>query len=172
MPRLFIALWPPPEAIAALADHLAGHPEWPPEGWRAIPAERWHVTLRFHGEAEVDPLVARLDRRFPGLRPPLLRLAEAVSFRGVAAVGVAAAGAGDRDALRELARGAGVDPSRFRPHVTVGRTNRRGAPRPALEPLRGYQGPWWRPEHACLVHSRLGPGGPTYTVLHRVRLSG
>jgi 2'-5' RNA ligase len=172
MPRLFTALWPPPEAIAALADHLAEHPEWPPEGWRAIPAERWHVTLRFYGEAEVDPLVARLDRRFSRLCSPLLRLAEAVAFRGVAAVRVAAAAAADRDALQKLARGAGVDPGRFRPHVTVGRTNRRGAPRPALESLRGYQGPWWRPEHACLVHSRLGPGGPTYTVLHRVRLSG
>ncbi len=46
--RAFVALVPPPEILAALADHLAtatipGRP---------VPARNWHVTLRFVGKVD------------------------------------------------------------------------------------------------------------------------
>jgi 2'-5' RNA ligase len=67
MARLFIAVWPPEDVVA---DLLALHRK-DRRGVRFLPPDRWHVTLRFLGEADpadvadamgdvADPATARL----------------------------------------------------------------------------------------------------------------
>jgi len=172
MPRLFTALWPARPVLSALARELDADPGWPPEGWRATPLARWHVTLAFHGEAEPGVLARQLEARAAALPAPWLRLAGAVSFpQGVAAVGVVPAGGADAAALAELVVAAGGDPAGYRAHLTLARTSRRRDAPPATGPLGSYVGPWWCPGEVCLARSELTTAGPRYTVLHRVPLS-
>jgi len=171
LPRLFTALWPPAEALSALAGELAEHPDWPPEGWRPIPTARWHVTLRFHGEAEPGVLARRLEARASGLAAPWLRLAGAVSLLRVASVAVHPYAESDAAALAQLVRAAGGDPTDFGVHLAVARTARRDDAPPPAGPLARYRGPRWRPAEVCLVRSQPMSAGTRYTVLHRVPLS-
>jgi len=172
MPRLFTALWPARPVLSALARELDADPGWPPEGWRATPLARWHVTLAFHGEAEPGVRARQLEARAAALPAPWLRLAGAVSFpQGVAAVGVVPAGGADAAALAELVVAAGGDPAGYRAHLTLARTSRRRDAPPATGPLGSYVGPWWCPGEVCLARSELTTAGPRYTVLHRVPLS-
>ena len=166
MPRLFTAILPPPATVAALREVLDGDPGWPPEGWRPVPPERWHITLCFHGEADPGVLARRLDAAAGGAPAPSLRLAGAVAFARVSAVG-GDTGPGGLDALVRAADG---DPGSFRPHVTVARTSRRSDAPPTAGPLARFTGRWWRPGEICLVRSDQVSGAPRYTVLHRVPL--
>lgn len=50
MARLFVAAWPP----AAVLDAIEALPRPDEPGVRWIARERWHVTLRFLGECEVE----------------------------------------------------------------------------------------------------------------------
>ena len=56
MARLFVAAWPSEETIERLT--AIPRPTEPSVRW--IPRDNWHVTLRFIGEAEVEPVVAAL----------------------------------------------------------------------------------------------------------------
>ena len=159
--RLFVALRPPP---AALADLQARLPRWP-----SAP-ERWHLTLAFLGElAGPDEVHAQLRQ----VRRPAfdLRLEGSGTFgrQGPVWVGVG----GDVDALHDLAADvrdavttAGVELERkaYRPHLTVGR---RGHPHPAS--LAGYRGPAWRAHELELVRSDVGRS-VVHTVLERYPL--
>jgi 2'-5' RNA ligase len=168
MPRLFTTLWPTEAAVDELAGELIASAQWPPPGWRAIPAGRWHLTLCFHGDADPEPLASRLAEQVAGLRPPLLRLGGVVRFPAVLAAGVGAASAADTEALAALVTAAGGDPARFRAHVTVARARRRDTPAPPDVPtLPAYRGSWWLPTAVCLVRSEEMLGARRYTVLHR-----
>jgi len=171
LPRLFTALWPPAEALSGLAGELAEDPDWPPEGWRPIPTARWHVTLRFYGEAEPGVLARRLESRASGLPAPWLRLAGAVSLPRVASVAVHPYAESDAAALAALVRAAGGDPTDFGVHLAVARTARRDDAPPPAGPLARYRGPRWRSPEVCLVRSQPMSSGTRYTVLHRVPLS-
>lgn len=176
--RLFTALWPAPEAIEDLAaavagldpDRLAGVAGGLRE-FRFTPSERWHLTLRFHGdEAEQRQITDRLDRRVRHLRadPPRLRLAGAGSFRGVLWIGVEPAAEVDGEALRGLVRAADGDPRGFRAHLTIARWAGGHADRESLVGLLdGYTGPWWSAREVSVVASDLREGGPRYTTVHR-----
>ena len=163
--RTFVAVRPPPAAVAHLRAVL---PSWP-----SAP-ERWHVTLAFLGEVE-DPrlLVPALAEVCAGQPRLDLRLAGSGSFGrgGPVWVGVE----GDRCGLTALAgavaqacRAAGVDVERraYHPHLTVGR---RGRPDPAR--LAAYAGPTWTAAEVELVASRLGPP-VEHRVLERLPLAG
>lgn len=184
MARLFTALWPPPPVVAELDAALAraAHSDaapaggtdlhrWPPEGWRAIPSRRWHVTLRFHGEADPGTLARRLDTAATGLAAPWLRLSGAVSLGAVIAAAVHTAGPADTVAMAALVAAAGADPATHVPHVSVARTARRSDAPPAGGPLDRFAGSWWRPDDVCLVLSESSSGSARYTVLHRVPLA-
>lgn len=171
MLRLFTALRPPPEAISELDAALNGRTGWPPEGWRAIPPRRWHVTLCFHGEADPGVLARRLDAEAGGLTAPRLRLAGAVALGAVIAAEVHPAGRRDVAAMAALVVAAGADRAGHRPHVSVARTSRRADAPPAGGPLERFTGSRWSPEEVCLILSELSSGSPRYTVLHRVRLN-
>jgi 2'-5' RNA ligase len=159
--RLFVALRPPPEAVADLRARL---PRWP-----SAP-ERWHLTLAFLGELpgphEVhDQLLAVRARAFD------VHLEGSGTFgrQGPVWVGVG----GDLDALHDLqgevaravhAAGVQLERTAYRPHLTVGR---RGHPRASA--LSGYRGPPWRAAEVELVRSDVGRG-VVHTVLERYPL--
>ena len=155
--RLFVALRPPPDAIADLRARL---PKWP-----SAP-ERWHLTLAFLGElGGPEQVHEELAARLAGTAPFELRLEGSGTFgrNGPVWVGVS----GDTSALHDVAadvaaaaRAAGVQLERraYKPHLTVGK---RGHPTPAAR--AGYRGPAWRAHEVELVRSDLGR-----TVMHTV----
>ena len=80
--RLFVALRPPPDAVAhadtALEPVRREHPDL-----RWVPAQRWHLTLAFYGEIpddKVEGTVAMVDRRLRGHGPCDLAFRGAGSF--------------------------------------------------------------------------------------------
>jgi 2'-5' RNA ligase len=118
--RLFTALWPPAEAVAALAAVTA--PAGSPSGWQAVDPATWHLTLAFHGEADPGVFARRLDRAVGGVPGPRLRIAGAGAFPGVRWAGVEADVSGR---LAALVTAAGGDPAAFVPHLPVLRKRRR-----------------------------------------------
>jgi 2'-5' RNA ligase len=166
--RLFTALWPPPEALDALEQalepaDLASRPEW-----RAVPRERLHLTLSFHGDDDPARRAAVLDDRLTGLPAPRLRLAGAGAFPGVLWAGVQT---DDAAALEALVAGAGADPSGYVAHLTLARRSGRRRGRPALADLPALPpGPWWVPGEVLLVASSRDAQGLRYRPVHRVPL--
>ena len=57
MARLFIAVWPTEEVVA----ELSSLPRKDQDGIRFVPAEKWHITLRFLGESNADEVINALD---------------------------------------------------------------------------------------------------------------
>ncbi|RRO16131.1 RNA 2',3'-cyclic phosphodiesterase [Saccharopolyspora rhizosphaerae] len=177
--RLFTALWPSEEAVAHLAGTIAAlDPARVTEAtsglrkFRFAAAERWHLTLRFHGD-DADPqrVADRLDRRAARVSgdAPRLRLSGSGTFRGVLWVGVEPATDGDRRALGGLVRAADGDPGGFRAHLTVARwASGRADRRSVAGLLTGYSGPWWTVGEIAVMRSDQGEGVPAYRAVHRV----
>lgn len=170
MVRLFAAIWPDADAVAALVADLDGDNGWRPAGWRATRPDSWHVTIRFHGEGDPGVVARELESRVSGTRAPRLRLTGLVTFPGVLAAGVRGATDDDDASLSELVSRTGGDPSRHRPHVTVALSSRPGRTSPRPQPLRDHRGPLWHATDVRLVRSELSSGPSRYTVLHRVPL--
>ena len=152
---LFVALVPPPEAIAALELAVDSLRERRPElGW--IPADRWHVTMCFLGRAEPsDELSARLARVAHRHEAPALQIVGGGRF-------------GDRvlfaklhGDLRPLATGvtraaqrAGyqVEERPFRAHLTLARARRTKVDlRPLAAALAAVEGPAWMARELILL---------------------
>ncbi|MDI2028415.1 RNA 2',3'-cyclic phosphodiesterase [Saccharopolyspora sp. TS4A08] len=180
--RLFTALQPSEEAVRHLAGTIADlDPVRVSEvtaglrGFRFTAAERWHLTLRFHGDdADPQEVADRLDRRLARVAtgPLSLRLSGAGAFRGVLWAGVEPATDGDRRALRALVGAAGGDPTRFRAHLTVARWSAGRADRRSLAGLlAGYRGPWWTAGELAVMRSDLGGSAPVHRVVHRAPLT-
>ncbi|MEU4803368.1 2'-5' RNA ligase family protein [Actinosynnema sp. NPDC023587] len=149
-------MFPPADVVAeldaALRDARAAHP-----GLRWTAPDRWHVTLRFHGDdAEPDAEPAGLLDGLGGLPAPTLRLTSSGTFPGVLWMGV-------DGPLRPLAAAAG-QVGEWRPHLTVARARRRGEPLPHV----GFGGREWTVTEVALVRSRP-PGA--YEVVDRVPLT-
>jgi RNA 2',3'-cyclic 3'-phosphodiesterase len=167
--RLFTALWPASEAVAALVADTA--PAGVPPGWRAVPPVSWHVTLAFHGEADPGVLARRLEATARGAPAPRLRIAGAGGFPGVRWAGLETA---HPERLARLVTLAGGDPRSYVPHVCVLRLRARPGPGADPDPQpswRGHRGPWWCPADVLLVAGEPARGGPRYRPLHRVRLA-
>lgn len=179
--RLFFAIWPPDAVRKTLWRSLAPMREALPSV-RWVPPQRLHITLRFMGDVSAVCL-PRLVRAAEALRqaaPFEIRLTGTGAFprRGpprVYWVGVRSRPLpGLRASLdRALAReGLDREDRIFRPHLTVGRTNRdrsaTGGP-PRSETVA-------TPDLAFtvaaihLVRSELRPGGPRYANVHRAIL--
>lgn len=123
--RLFLALWPNPEALQGLRA-WADTWTWPDEVAR-IPAPRWHLTLHFIG----DVPAIRVEEFEAGLAVPCPRIeiefGRAQLWSGGLALVVPNA---VPDALVDLhgrlgdalgRLGAPVDTRRYKPHVTLAR---------------------------------------------------
>lgn len=159
--RLFVAVWPPPEVLDALA--RLDRPE--AGGVRWTRRESRHVTLRFLGEVDdPTPIAAALDAA--PLAPADAEVGPRVtSFgRGVLVVPVAgldrlAAAVADPPEIRAVAD-AGL---RFRGHVTLARARRGGDVRPLAG---GRVAARFGVGSVALVRSTPGGGGHRYEVVH------
>ncbi len=182
--RVFVALVPPVEVRADLAEFLA--PRWEAgraDGLRWTDTEQWHVTLAFAADVddwrleEVEDRLAAVAARSPRLTG---RLAGGGAFPDPArakvlwaglALGGGAGGGADGSAgpaaLDRLAAGARtalatagaqVDGARFRPHLTLARRNRPGRVDDWVRLLDGYRGPAGAYDHLTLMVSHLGEG--------------
>jgi RNA 2',3'-cyclic 3'-phosphodiesterase len=178
--RLFVALYPPPEAV----DHLTGFVRESlrigaatAEGVnvRLAPPDNYHLTLAFLGDVAAERLddVSAALGLVPRTGAPRVRVAGGGRFgRGRFAV-LWAGLDGEVDALRALARTVRrelkrarlpYDDKPWKPHLTIARPGDR-VDRAALdadrELLAGYAGPAWPASEMTLVRSHLGPR-PTY----------
>lgn len=167
--RAFIAVFPPAEAAAHLADAVEpARVVNPSLRWQ--PPDRWHVTLAFLGGVDptrIEALVRRLHEVALGMAPlPGVRIAGSGRFGGVLWLGMTAG-----PQLHQLARacrrgaraaGAPVDRARFVPHLTVARSRgQRDPAKLAAAMLSGYIGPEWTVGDIALVESLTGPS-PQY----------
>lgn len=171
--RCFVAVWPPPDVVAA----LAALPRPDVAGLRWTTVEQWHVTLRFLGnvdEAAARRAFATIDA---GTAPVAVELGPATGRFGRRVLHVPASGV-DRLAGATLAAtaGVGVPPERrrFAGHVTLARARERSGV--DLRPLVGTPfAASWTASELTLVASHLGagPGGAArYEVLASLPLGG
>ncbi|MDE0654288.1 MAG: hypothetical protein OXI26_11625 [bacterium] len=154
MPRLFVAVWPPGDAL----DALVALPRPPIPGLRWTDPRRLHVTMRFLGDADEEAALAALGgERFPAAR---VTLGPGVERLGRGVLVVPAGGLEDLAAAVVAATAHLGQPPPHRPfagHVTVARY--RGKP-PA-----GYAPPIsaaFRATEIALVSS--DPPGTYHTV--------
>jgi 2'-5' RNA ligase len=189
--RLFVAIVPPPAAVAELARWLESLRPAAGPGLRWTPAGSWHLTLAFLGEVPdtvLPGLSTRLGRA-AGRHPALdLAIAAGGAFPGPARARVLWAGVrvstDDRDPRRPLrmlaasvaagARRAGApspDEGRpFRPHLTLARLSAPADVRPLVGGLAPLAGQPWPGTDIRLIRSYLqaGPdGAPRYDEVAR-----
>lgn len=167
--RLFVAVWPPAPALAALA--ALDRPADLPLRWTT--SEQWHVTLAFLGDVEAADVPAieaalRVSSTTPAtavLGPATVRLGRETL---VAPVGGLDQLAG---AVAEATAPWGHPPEDrdFFGHVTLARARRR-VPIPAA--LAGAPvSATWSVTEVSLVQSHLGAGGARYEDLASARLA-
>lgn len=173
-PRLFSALLPSAETVAALRRELARH-RGPatPSSMRWSTVEQWHVTLGFYGPGDPDARAAWLGSRLAGLRAPVLRLAGVGTFPGVLWLGVEASG------LSAVATAARPEGERrpFVAHLTLARATSHRADRSAVAELRcwhrllaGFTSPAWTASDVVLMRSDSHADGTRYGVVERFPL--
>lgn len=157
MPRLFVAVEPPPEVL----DRIAALPRPDEPGVRWTRPEHWHVTLRFLGEAPLDAAVdalARLDApvTVAELGPVVSRLGRNVVCLPVRGLDALATAVGEVTA--EV--GEPPDPRPFTGHLTLARLKHRGACGLAGTPFSAT----FPVTEVRLVRSELTAEGPVHTV--------
>lgn len=174
MPRLFVALRPPPEIRERLLDLMEG-----------LPAARWqddeqlHLTLRFVGEVDPrsaeDIAMALADVRATGF---ILNLHGVGTFGRRGRTDTLWVGAPRTGLLYELRNkiehalvraGLPPEPRRFHPHITLARFSRGSGTDagPFLQRHATFQTPPFAVTHFGLYESRLGREGADYTLVER-----
>lgn len=166
--RLFVAVFPPPEAIEHLKNALSTL------DMKLSDTARWHLTLAFLGEVpDAGPATAALTEAEANPVGPL-EIRGGGRFGTVLWAGVE----GDLAALTRLTRSirrslrakrVPPDDKKFRPHLTLARRTPDEQMAEALTLLRGYAGPRWHAREAVLVRSELGPH-PSYHQLSKVEI--
>jgi 2'-5' RNA ligase len=159
--RLFVALWPPDHVVRRLETlHRKDQ-----RGVRFVDPDRWHVTLRFLGDADPDEVGDALDGgRFA---TATVDLGPGVDLLGDRLVVVPARGADPLAAeVARVTRGLGSEPlrPRFRGHVTLARLQRR-AQLPRI--LGHHVEASWVPTELALVASTLRPDHVRYETIAR-----
>jgi 2'-5' RNA ligase len=179
--RAFVAVVPPPAALAALVRAVEPLRAAYPSGVSWVPPERLHVTLAFLGdvtEPVADHVAAALAGAVPAVAPFEARVAGGGAFprparpcvlwAGVEAVALPSLAR----AARRAARGAGVRLERapFVPHVTVARVRTAALDGPAaVAALDRVSGAPWTVTEVVLMRSVLGPH-PSYEPVARCAL--
>jgi 2'-5' RNA ligase len=164
-PSLFVALVPPPQAIASLAAAVQRLSEQAP-GLSWIAPARWHITLCFLGAHEPnDDLRTRLARVASRHEQSVIHVSGAGRFGDRV---LFAKLAGD---LKPLATGVAraaqrsgyeVEDRPFRAHLTLARGRRaRIDLRPLVTALADVRGPDWMVDELRLMQS----GRPDYVAL-------
>ncbi|HVF03509.1 MAG TPA: RNA 2',3'-cyclic phosphodiesterase [Frankiaceae bacterium] len=167
---MFVAVVPPPEALAPLVRAVAPLRDLP-ASW--VPPERLHLTLVFLGEvADPAPYADALAPAVAEVAPFALRVSGGGAFPRAARARVLWAGVeGDVEALSRLARLArrtarehriDVERKPYVPHVTVARVRRDGFDGgAAVAALSAVDGEPWSVREVVLMRSVLGPA-PAY----------
>lgn len=158
MPRLFVAVWPPP-AVVELLEALP-RPDVPGVRWTT--RAQWHVTLRYLGE--VDESEARAALAAVDAAPTEASLGPAVGRLGPDTVIVPVDGLDDVVGAVELATlrlGERPHPTGFVGHLTLGR--QRGGGRTALDGVAVATS--FAVDEIALVRSDSSPRGPRYTTV-------
>lgn len=128
MSRLFVAVWPPDEVLAGLAD--VERPR--DQGVKWVPPENLHLTLHFLGDADEDEVAEQLaDTDLPAA---VVALGPAFDVWRERSLVVPASGLDDLAAeVRRATRGLGTEQPRrrFSGHLTVARLARRARPQRA-----------------------------------------
>lgn len=166
--RLFFAVFMPDNIKVALAG-LAR----PSSGWRLIPLEQLHVTLRFLGQVEEQGLAKwqNLGRKAAGNVPAFWGSLAGTGYfppRGPARIWqIGVQGEGWQALYQELREQEQAQPEReFYPHITLARSSggKRG---PTLSLPAEF-----RVESFALVESRLSPQGSSYQIIESFPLQG
>lgn len=156
MSRLFVAVWPPDEVLADLAD--VERPR--DQGVKWVPPENLHVTLRFLGDADEDEAAERLaDADLPAAD---VSLGPAFDVWWERSLVVPARGLDElAAAVHRATRGLGTGPERrkFAGHLTVARLARRARPQRAAG--RRFDASF-RVDEVALVASTLRDTGAEY----------
>lgn len=174
--RLFVALYPPPEAssaiLGALPDEARTH--------RVVPAHQVHLTLFFIGDThprELRDVRESVERAASGLPAFHLTPTRLITLPERGPARLIACETDQPAPLMELQRrlvqrlvrrpGRSMD-NRFRPHITLCRF-REGGPAPARvdEPLSL---PPFAISEIALMQSVLRATGPEHAAVHRVGL--
>lgn len=173
---MFVAVMPPPEVIEDLAEYVEPRAERDsPLRWS--PQQNWHLTLAFMAvvaERDLDELVERLAEAAGRRERFELQLQGAGSFPNPAQGKLLFTGVtGEVDQLERLSAGSrsaavragvAVDGSKFRPHLTLARSNRPVEMTRWLRIFDLYAGPSWQVTEIALVQSQLAAGGSRYQV--------
>lgn len=183
--RLFVAIEPPPETLAALAAVVEPLRTAAPDvRWSS--RESWHLTLAFLGEVDgrvVPELSTRLERAAGRHPSQVLAIDGGGAFPSIARARVIWAGIrGDRPALSALAasvaagaRRAGAPPPdegrKYRPHLTLARCKQPVDATELTRALAVFTSGDWTAASISLVSSHLGSGPPRYEELARWPLS-
>lgn len=164
--RLFVALWPPDVVVKQVEQSLAPLRRTCDE-LRWQPPERWHITLAFLGDRDMDKTLERFDRVSGGGAQPI-RIAGSGRFGPVLWLGVEETGWLAQLAA-EVQQSMRVEQRRFRGHVTIARSRTKSGEaqgRVAARELAHFGSSRWRPEEFSLVRSTVGPR-PAYEVIAR-----
>lgn len=176
MPRLFVALRPPPAIREALSDVMDG-----------IPGARWqdddqlHLTVRFIGEVD-RPMAEDIAAALGSIHAPtpLVRLAAVGGFTNRGRTEALWAGVTPREPLAHLHRKvdtacvrAGLAPERraYLPHLTIARLPRALGAEPAVEAWlaanAGLSSDVFALPHLILFQSQLTRAGAAYEPVAR-----
>jgi len=158
MARLFIAVWPPEEVVG----ELTSLPRKDQRGVRFVPPEKWHVTLRFLGEADPNAVVRALAG--VAFAPAFARLGPGVDVLGERALVVPVAGLDDLagTVIAHTAQIGERPRQRFVGHLTLARMKPHSAMPRALGAFVSDE---FDVDEIALVQSRLDPLGARYETL-------
>jgi RNA 2',3'-cyclic 3'-phosphodiesterase len=149
--RLFVAVWPPAHVVSLLRSLDRPHRRelrWTTE-------DQWHVTLRFLGEADPEPVAAVLREALTGLGARDVVLGPVTRRLGRSVLMVPVAG------LDEVAAAVPFPADKpFTGHLTLARARQRASIPTALAGAPVSAG--WRVDSVALVGSTLAPGGAVY----------
>ncbi len=159
MARLFVAVWPPDPVVEV----LRALPRKDQRGVRFLPPERWHVTLRFLGEAKADDVADALERA--ELPAATARVGPAIDMLGTRSV-IAPVRGLDELAAEVTAATAdiGDPPARrtYAGHITIARVKRGAIVRNVVGSRCDAD---FDVERVALVESRLRPTGAEYATV-------
>lgn len=166
--RLFVAIWPPAEVVAAIDAALPRDMDT----LRWQPPSRWHVTLAFLGDRSPAKELRRFDR-LELLVASEVQVAGSGNFGQILWLGVRS-GPWLAHVAARVQTSFDAPDRRFRAHLTVARARSREAGREltvAQQRLREFVSVPWVPTEITLVASALGPA-PTYEVIGRRPFQG